>query len=74
MDKLTYHRNGITGEPFHVAITKCDGENLVIIQFRDPTRTAVLNIKHLFQGATSTRYRGDFFQDEMKAAIQAEDS
>lgn len=76
MNKLAWHRNGITGEPFYVAIKKSkhlkDPKRLVVIHF-DESRTAVLDIDLLNKEVIEfglNSFRGDHFTDEMVQAIE----
>lgn len=80
---LAYHRNGICGEGFHVALftTRIDGKNrnMVAITFgveddRSACRTAVLDVDMLSAGNVrfgENSWRGDHWHDWMCDQVKA---
>ena len=76
--KVDYHRNGISGEGFHVATFHMqEGErhhNMVAVLFGEPGQCAVLDIDLLKENniefARGNSWRGDHFEGELRAAIK----
>ena len=75
-----FHRNGISGAPFHVVVFKDHGEESsrkVGIVFDSAYHVAVLDIAKLASGDIafgSNSWRGDVFELELRAAITERDS
>lgn len=70
--KTAYHRNGIAGEGFDVALFEYEGCKMVAILFDDPGQCAVLNVALLVLGDIafgSNSWRGDHFERELRTAI-----
>jgi len=71
-----YHRNGISGAPFHVALFDDVGDEntrKVGILFEKPYHCAVLDIAKLSAGNIAfgfNSYRGDVFEDTLRAALR----
>lgn len=64
--KIDYHRNGVSGNPFYVALFKQDGELMVGVQFvGEPMSTAVLSVHQLteknIEFANGNSWRGDVY-------------
>jgi hypothetical protein len=78
--KIDYHRNGIAGEGFHVATFHMkDGDkrhHMVGVVFEGEGQCAVFDIDMLkednIEFARGNSWRGDHFEDELRAAIKAE--
>ncbi len=79
IEKLDYHRNGISGEGFHVAIIDCpEGGRMVAIRFPDTETSniqcAVLNIDMLAAGniefGAGNSWRGDHYAPIIDAGIK----
>ncbi len=78
--KIDYHRNGVSGNGFHVATFnwKDDGEkkqrHMVAIIFEGQGDCAVLDIdetaKDNIEFANGNSWRGDHFEDELRKAIE----
>lgn len=72
---LAYHRNGICGAPFHVAIVEASdepGRPKVAIVFDEPYHVAVLDIGKLSDDEITfgeNSYRGDLFEPSLRNAI-----
>ena len=72
---IDFHRNGISGAPFHVILFEDKGEEAsrkVGIVFGTPHHVAVLDIAKLFTGNISfgqNSWRGDIFELELRAVI-----
>ena len=83
--KVAYHRNGVSGEPFHVVLfdKEEDGQTdrMVAVRFKDDAgegfknpRIAVLDIALLYESVIEfgdNSFRGDNFVDDIDQAIQA---
>lgn len=76
---LAYHRNGVHGNGFHVALfTWKDGHrsrSMVATVFMEPGNLAVLDVGETTAGniafAGGNSWRGDDFEQELRVAIQA---
>jgi hypothetical protein len=70
-----YHRNGISGAPFHVVLfDDVDDENTrkVGILFDAPYHCAVLDVAKLSAGSVAfgfNSYRGDVFEDTLRSHL-----
>ncbi len=68
------HRNGVTGNPFHVILfldSKIGGTMLGIV-FPETGSCAVLNVEMLTEGNiafASNSWRGDYFEDDLRKFI-----
>ena len=73
---LDYHRNGISGAPFHVLLFR-DGQSLKLgIVFEQPDHCAVLDVQKLAEGDIafgSNSWRGDQFEPALRRAIREHD-
>jgi hypothetical protein len=71
-----YHRNGISGAPFHVFLfDDVDDENTrkLGVLFEQPHHCAVLDVTKLSAGIIGfgfNSYRGDHFESSLRAAIR----
>jgi hypothetical protein len=71
----SYHRNGISGAPFHVVLfDDIDDENTtkVGILFEESHHCAVLDVAKLAAGSIGfgvNSYRGDVFEEQLRKAI-----
>jgi hypothetical protein len=76
--KVAHHRNGVTGNSFHVVlfyhVEEHKSQRMVAIVFEEPGNCAVLNTALLCDtacvGFGENSYRGDTFEAELRAAIQ----
>ena len=70
---IAFHRNGISGAPFHAVLFQdTDGTQLGIV-FDEPHHCAVLNVQKLAQGDIkfgSNSYRGDMYEPLLRKAIR----
>ena len=77
---IDFHRNGISGAPFHIVVFQDHGEESsrkLGIVFDSASHVAVLDIAKLAQGDVafgSNSWRGDVFELELRAAITERDS
>ena len=73
---LDYHRNGISGAPFHVLLFR-DGQSLKLaIVFEQTGHCAVLDVQKLVEGDIafgSNSWRGDWFEPALRRAIREYD-
>jgi hypothetical protein len=71
-----YHRNGISGAPFHVFLfddIQDENTRKVGILFEAPYHCAVLDVAKLASGSIGfgfNSYRGDNFEPSLRAAIR----
>lgn len=71
-----YHRNGISGAPFHVVLfddVSDENTRKVGILFEKHFHCAVLDIAKLSAGSIGfgfNSYRGDMFEDTLRAALR----
>jgi hypothetical protein len=78
--KIDYHRNGVAGDPFHVAtFTMREGKekhHMVAVLF-EKRQCAVFDIDELVKDniafAKGNSWRGDHFEDELRQKIKAMD-
>jgi hypothetical protein len=70
MIRKSFHRNGVCGAPFYVAIiTDEDGVDKLVIQFEEQGHTAVLGLDQLTRGVIEfghNSWRGDQYETEMR--------
>ena len=72
-----YHRNGISGAPFHVFLFDDVGDEntrKLGILFEAPHHCAVLDVTKLAQGSIAfgvNSYRGDVFEPALRNAIKS---
>jgi hypothetical protein len=73
IQKVSYHRNGISGAPFHVVLFHDpDAGPMVGIIFDSPYHVAVLNTDKLSRGDVtfgSNSWRGDQYEKSLRQAI-----
>lgn len=83
--EVAYHRNGVSGEPFHCVIfdKKEDGQTtrMLAVRFADDEgdgyqnpRIAIFDIALLYESVIEfgeNSFRGDHFVDDIDKAIQA---
>jgi hypothetical protein len=71
-----YHRNGISGAPFHVFLFDDTGDEdtrKVGVLFGAPHHCAVLDVAKLAAGSIGfglNSYRGDVFEDQLRKVIR----
>ena len=68
-----YHRNGISGAPFHVVLFDDADSRKVGIVFDAPGHCAVLDIALLARGTIAfgaNSYRGDAFEPALRQALR----
>lgn len=71
-----YHRNGVGGMPFKVALVDDpdEGDTKLVIMFDREYYTAVLSLDKLKEGDIafgSNSYRGDRFDDALRSQLMA---
>lgn len=75
-----YHRNGISGAPFHVILFDDTGDEntrKVGIVFEEPYHCAVLDVAKLAGGSIAfgvNSYRGDTFEASLRKALRVPDA
>jgi hypothetical protein len=78
MDNITvtdsdFHRNGVSGLPFQVAIVKHEGEgDMLVVMFENEGHTAVFNLDKLAMGDISfgsNSYRGDQYEHALRGEL-----
>jgi hypothetical protein len=77
-----YHRNGVGGNPFRIAVVKDDSDldYKLVIMFDEQYSTAVVSLDKLLHQQTiafgDNSYRGDMFDDALRgklfSSVQAE--
>ena len=73
---IAYHRNGVCGAPFEVALFEDsgpEGSRKVAILFEEPHCCAVLGVDKLAQGDIafgSNSWRGDHYEHDLRKAIR----
>ena len=73
---IAYHRNGICGAPFNVALFEDhgpEGSRKVAILFEERFHCAVLDVAKLAQGDIAFRsnsWRGDTYEPHLRTAIR----
>lgn len=71
LKSIAYHRNGISGEGFYVAIVESDGEDMLVVTFSEEqsaVRTAVFSADLIGKRDIefgSNSYRGDHWHEWM---------
>jgi hypothetical protein len=76
IEDWAYHRNGISGAPFHVVLFDDVGDEntrKVGILFEAPHHCAVLDVAKLAAGNIAfgfNSYRGDVFEDTLRCALR----
>ena len=85
-DEIAYHRNGISGEPFHVVTFRylmhvnkdlIPSPQMVAVVFKTPKHVAVFHLEQFKMGVISfgtNSFRGDNFEDALRKAIEAWDN
>ena len=78
IQKVAYHRNGISGVPFHVVLFENleKGDRLrhfVATVFPEPGAVSVLDIDETKSGniefANGNSWRGDYYEDRIREAV-----
>jgi len=68
-----FHRNGVSGLPFQVAIVKQEGEGtMLVVMFENEGHTAVFNLDKLAMGDISfgsNSYRGDHYERALRGEL-----
>lgn len=70
--KQDYHRNGVSGAPFKIAIVKDDSKKL-IIQFGEKSNCAVLDLELLKKGIIEfgeNSWRGDAYSHILTGDVE----
>lgn len=75
IEQLDYHRNGISGAPFHVLIFRDEDEGRMLgIVFDEEYHVAVFNLDKLALGNITfgvNSWRGDQYEPFLRTAISA---
>jgi hypothetical protein len=70
-----HHRNGVSGQPFMVALVDdpSEGDVKLVIMFKEPGHTAVLSLDKLTQSEDisfgSNSWRGDRYEGELREQL-----
>lgn len=73
-----YHRNGVGGNPFRVAMVRDDndGDIKLVVMFEEQYSTAVISLDKIFHEGTiefgENSFRGDFFDDALRQRLFAD--
>jgi hypothetical protein len=73
---VDYHRNGISGEGFHVVQfdgargSDVEGRRFVAVVFDAPGHVSVLDREQLAVGDEAEHWRGDRFEPELRAHVR----
>lgn len=74
IEHIAYHRNGISGAPFHVLLFRdFDQRRMLGILFAEETHVAVLQLDKLAAGDIafgSNSWRGDCYEPGLRTAIR----
>jgi len=72
--KKDWHRNGVGGEPFTVAIIRDDdGSKKLVVMFGAKDHTAVLDLELLAESVIEfgkNSYRGDHYEAQLRAILE----
>lgn len=78
---MDFHRNGVAGMPFHVALVDdaTEGDTKLVIMFEEEGHTAVFSLDKLIQNEDisfgSNSWRGDQYEHELRPLMwDAQDS
>jgi hypothetical protein len=74
IEEVAYHRNGISGEGFHVVTFRHGQEPMVAVVFDGEGQVAIFNRDMLRDGVITfgtNSYRGDVFEPFLRAAVTA---
>lgn len=83
IDEVAYHRNGVCGNGFHAVLFrfKPDGErrekSFLATVFDEPGNCAVISLDRISVYGVEfgpNSWRGDWFEDELRAAIKNTDA
>ena len=72
IEAIAYHRNGVSGNGFHVVTFEHDALPMIGIVFEEPGHCAVFNQRLLGTGIIAfgeNPWRGDEFEDALRHAI-----
>jgi hypothetical protein len=76
---IDYHRNGVGGMPFQVAIVDdaTEGDTKLVIMFEESGYTAVLSLDQLIQNENisfgTNSWRGDHYEHELRPLMWSGD-
>lgn len=74
VNKVSHHRNGVSGASFHVVLFESEGgNNLVGVVFYKPNHCAVFDPKEAAEGNIafgSNSFQGDHFEVQLRKAIE----
>lgn len=70
VEKVAFHRNGVSGEPFHAVTFQHDREAYVAVVFAEPKHVAVLNRLAVGDGEVGDQFRGDYFEALLRREIE----
>ena len=69
---ITYHRNGVSGNGFHLIRFSYQRADMVATVFDEPGNVAVLNVAKLgdiSDDQAANKWRGDWFETTLRQAI-----
>lgn len=75
INKIEFHRNGISGIGFHVVLFDADDDkDMMAVVFPEDGAVAVLNVPETAKGniefAKGNSWRGDYFERDLRKAIE----
>ena len=73
INKVAFHRNGSSGEPFHIIKFTNKKEKMIGIVFKEKYHVAVFNQKLLGKGIIDfgvNSFRGDNYENKLRNAIK----
>jgi hypothetical protein len=74
IQQVEFHRNGISGAPFHVVLFSDDGKDFIGVVFDEPCHVAVLARDDVATGNVGFggKWRGDHFEGDLRFACYSE--
>jgi hypothetical protein len=72
IEEIAYHRNGVSGEGFHVVTFREEREPMVAVVFEGAGQVAVFNRERLGAGEITVgrkRYRGAVYEPALRKTI-----
>jgi len=70
IESIAYHRNGVASVGFHVVYFREGRDRFVATVFPGYGEVAVLALASVAQRDAEDRYRGDFFEYELRLAVE----
>lgn len=70
---ISYHRNGMSGDGFHVVAFKNGGEKMIATVFEENGKCAILSVDLLNRDIIKSgvnSWRCEYFEDDLRKAIE----